>query len=87
MCNVNNNSKIKLSEEEYKEILNLYQKALEASSNASLSSGGSSLSGDIQDKQKAWLNVEEYMKELGKKYRFDPKGYSINKITKELEKH
>jgi hypothetical protein len=87
MCNVNNNRKIKLSEDEYKKILDLYQKALEASSNASLSSGGSSLSGDIQDKQKTWLEVQEYMKELGQKYNFDPKGYSINKITKELEKH
>lgn len=79
--------KIKLREEEYNKILKLYQKALEASSKASLSSGGSSLSGNIQDKQKAWNEIQGYMKELGEKYEFDPKRYSINKITRELERH
>lgn len=79
--------KIKLREDEYNKILKLYQKALEASSKASLSSGGSSLSGNIQDKQKAWNEIQGYMKELGEKYEFDPKRYSINKITRELERH
>ena len=79
--------KIKLREGEYNKILKLYQKALEASSKASLSSGGSSLSGNIQDKQKAWNEIQGYMKELGEKYEFDPKRYSINKITRELERH
>jgi hypothetical protein len=87
MNNFNRNSKIKLTDEEYEIIVKLYQIALEASSKSSLSSGGSSLSGDIQDKQKAWHNVQEYMKKLGEKYRFDPKRYYINRITKALEKH
>lgn len=87
MNNFNPNSTIKLTDEEYEKIVKLYQIALEASSKSSLSSGGSSLSGDVQDKQKAWHNVQEYMKELGEKYRFDPKRYYINRITKALEKH
>jgi hypothetical protein len=87
MNDINHNNKIKITDEEYKKIIKLYHIALEASSKSSLGSGGSSLSGDIQDKQKAWHNVQEYMKELGQKYKFDPKRYYINRITKALEKH
>ena len=78
---------IKLNEEEFNNILNLYQTALEASSQSTLTSGGSSLAGNPQHKEKAWHNVQEYMNELGRKYGYDPEKYVINKNTKELEEY
>ena len=83
----NNNNKIKLNDDEFNKISKLYQTALDASSQSTLSSGGSSLDGNIQNKQKAWHDVQNYMNELGKKYRYDPEKYVINKNTKELEKY
>ena len=83
----NNNNKIKLNDDEFNKISKLYQTALDASSQSTLSSGGSSLDGNIQHKQKAWHDVKNYMNELGKKYGYDPEKYVINKNTKELEKY
>ncbi len=83
----NNNNKIKLNDDEFNKISKLYQTALDASSQSTLSSGGSSLDGNIQNKQKAWHDVQNYMNELGKKYGYDPEKYVINKNTKELEKY
>ena len=83
----NNNNKIKLNDDEFNKISKLYQIALDASSRSTLGSGGSSLNGNIQHKQKAWHNVQSYMNELGKKYGYDPEKYVINKNTKELEKY
>ena len=83
----NNNNKIKLNDDEFNKISKLYQAALDASSQSTLSSGGSSLDGNIQNKQKAWHDVQNYMNELGKKYGYDPEKYVINKNTKELEKY
>jgi hypothetical protein len=83
----NNNHRIKLTDEEFNKISNLYQIALDATSQSTLGSGGSSLAGNTNDKQKAWHNVQEYMNELGKKYGYDPEKYVINKNTKELEEY
>lgn len=83
----NNNNKIKLNDDEFNRILKLYQTALDASSQSTLSSGGSSLDGNMQHKKKAWHDVQNYMNELGKKYGYDPEKYVINKNTKELEKY
>jgi hypothetical protein len=83
----NNNKKIILNDDEFNKISKLYQIALDASSQSTLSSGGSSLDGNIQHKQEAWHNVQNYMNELGKKYGYDPEKYVINKNTKELEKY
>jgi len=83
----NNNKKIKLTDEEFDKISKLYQTALDASSQTTLSSGGSSLDGDTFHKHEAWHNVQEYMNELGKKYGYDPEKYVINKNTKELERY
>jgi hypothetical protein len=87
MSNNDNKRKIKLNDEEFNRILNLYQTALDASSQSTLSSGGSSLAGNTHYKEKAWHKVQEYMNELGKKYGYDPEKYVINKITKELEEY
>ncbi|MBA3750327.1 MAG: hypothetical protein H0X03_05450 [Nitrosopumilus sp.] len=87
MSNNNENKKIKLTDEEFDKISKLYQTALEASSQTTLSSGGSSLGGDAFHKHEAWHNVQEYMNELGKKYGYDPEKYVINKYTKELERY
>jgi len=89
MTNRNNkgDNKIKLNDDEFNKILKLYQIALKATSKASLSSGGSSISGNIKDKNIAWYNLQEYMNGLGKKYGFNPKEYIINKNTKELEEY
>jgi len=89
MTNRNNkgDNKIKLNDDEFNKILKLYQIALNATSKASLSSGGSSISGNIKDKDIAWYNLQKYMNELGKKYGFNPKEYIINKNTKELEEY
>ncbi len=87
MSDNNDNKKIKLNDEEFERISKLYQIALDASSQSTLGSGGSSLDGNIQHKQKAWHNVQSYMNELGKKYGYDPEKYVINKNTKELEKY
>jgi hypothetical protein len=83
----NNNNKIILNDDEFNKISKLYQTALDASSQSTLSSGGSSLDGNTQNKQKAWHDVQNYMNELGKKYGYDPEKYVINKNTKELEKY
>ncbi len=85
--NDNNNKKIKLNDEEFNKISKLYQIALDASAQSTLGSGGSSLDGNVQNKQKAWHNVQNYMNELGEKYGYDPEKYVINKNTKELEKY
>ena len=87
MSDNDNKRKIKLNDDEFDKILNLYQTALEASSQSTLTSGGSSLAGDQQHKEKAWHEVQEYMKELGKRYGYDPEKYVINKNTKELEEY
>ena len=68
----NNRSKIKLNDDEFNKISYLYQIALDASSQSTLGSGGSSLAGNATYRQKAWHNVQEYMNELGKKYGYDP---------------
>ncbi len=83
----NNNRKIKLNDDEFNKISNLYQIALDASSQSTLGTGGSSLTGNANHKQKAWHDVQEYMNELGKKYGYDPEKYVINKNTKELEEY
>ena len=89
MSTTNNNKKckIKLNDEEFDKILNLYQAALNASSESTLGSGGSSLTGNISNKHKAWHDVQQYMNELGKKYGYDPEKFVINKNTKELEEY
>jgi hypothetical protein len=83
----NNKRKITLTDEEFNKISNLYQVALDATSQSTLGSGGSSLSGNSKYKQKAWHEVQKYMNELGKKYGYDPEKYVINKNTKELEEY
>ncbi len=83
----NNNNKIILNDDEFNKISKLYQTALDASSQSTLSSGGSSLDGNTQNKQKARHDDQNYMYELGKKYGYDPEKYVINKNTKELEKY
>lgn len=88
MSNSNNkNRKIKLNDDEFDNLLKLYQGALDASTQSTLSGGGSSLVGNTHNKHKAWHNVQEYMNELGKKYGYDPEKYVINKYTKELEEY
>jgi hypothetical protein len=87
MSNNVNKRKIKLNDEEFNKILNLYQTALEASSQSTLTSGGSSIACNPQHKEKAWHDVQEYMNELGRKYGYDPEKYVINKNTKELEEY
>jgi hypothetical protein len=81
------NKKIKLTNEEFDKILRLYETALDASSQSTLGSGGSTLGGGPHYKHKAWHDVQEYMNELGRKYGYDPEKYVINKNTKELEKY
>ncbi len=86
MSNSNNkNRKIKLNDDEFDNLLNLYQGALDASTQSTLSGGSSSLVDNTNNKHKSWHNVQEYMNELGKKYGYDPEKYVINKNTKELE--
>ncbi len=85
--NDNNNRKIKINDDEFNKISHLYQIALDASSQSTLGTGGSSLTGNGNYKQEAWHNVQEYMNELGKKYGYDPEKYVINKNTKELEEY
>jgi hypothetical protein len=87
MSNNNNKRIIKLNDDDFNKISNLYQTALKASSQSTLTSGGSSLAGNPQNKEKAWHDVQEYMNELGKKYGYDPEKYVINKNTKELEEY
>ncbi len=88
MSNSNNkNRKIKLNDDEYDNLLKLYQGALDALTQSTLSGGGNSLVGNTYNKHKAWHSVQEYMNELGKKYGYDPEKYVINKNTKELEEY
>jgi hypothetical protein len=87
MSNNNDDKKIKLTDKEFDKISKLYQTALDASSQSTLSSGGSSLEGNTFHKHEAWHNVQEYMNVLGKKYGYDPEKYVINKNTKELERY
>ena len=63
-------TKIKITEEEYKKVQELYQKAAETPL---------MLMNGVDINSEAWRNVRKYMDMLGKKYNYDPAKNTINR--------
>lgn len=85
-----NENSITLSKFEIEKISKLYQTALDLTSANELSlltnaDPEISTSELINKKRQAWHDVQNYLEELGNKYKYDPEKYVINKITRKLE--